>query len=289
MRNFCIDENENTIFVDAKTKEQSKKQVRDLFMERNLYRDTINDENPVKIEEDLARFENEVAHIIKDKFLEKNEFVLTQSEDEKLKLFFALMSFRSKSTQELFKKKLSKESKNIYSNWQHNKNFEDLWKRNLGKLVKCRSLEDVRNNKEIDEPIKIFLQRDTFGLFGKYFCVVEPKDVGEFVLSDGYPITFRGVCESPFCASFEVDIYDIFALSPQRAILFANIGCKGTPKDILKMRDLVFNEPIRNEKNELLFRVKKLYLEEVEIINNMIIEHAKKGFIYRGEKRLFGN
>ena len=155
-------------------------------MERNLYRDTINDENPVKIEEDLARFENEIAHIIKDKLLDKDEFRLTRSDHEKLKLFFALMSFRSKSMQELFKKNLSQESKKLYSNWQHDKNFEDFWKRNLGKLVKCRSLEDATNNEEIDLPIRIFLKRDMFGFWGKYICVVEPKEIGEFVLSDCY-------------------------------------------------------------------------------------------------------
>ena len=286
LRNFCIDEEGNTFFVDAKTKKESKKQVRDLFMGRNLYRDTINDDNPVKIEEDLARFEAEVARIIKDKFLGKDEFVLTQYEDEKLKLFFALMSFRSKSTQELFKKELSKESKKLYSHWQRNKDFEDFWKRNLGRLARCRSLEEVINNTEIDEPIKVFLTRDTFGFFGKYFCVVEPKDVGEFVLSDCYPVAFRGICEPPFGASFEMGIYDVYSLSPQRVILFANVGCQGTPRDVLEMRPLILNEPIRNEKNELLFRVKKLYLEEVETINNMIIKHAKEGFIYRGEKRL---
>lgn len=286
LRNFCFDDNGNTFYKDIKSKKESIKQIRDIFMEKNLYRDTINSDNPVQIEEDFARFENEVARIIKERFLESEEFVLTRFEDEKLKLFFALMSFRSKSTQELFKKDLSKESKKLYLNWQRNRDFEDFWKRNLGKLAKCRSLEEVINDTEIDEPIKVFLTRDTFGFFGKYFCVVEPKDVGEFVLSDCYPVAFRGICEPPFGASFEMGIYDVYSLSPQRVILFANVGCQGTPRDVLEMRPLILNEPIRNEKNELLFRVKKLYLEEVETINNMIIKHAKEGFIYRGGKRI---
>ena len=286
LRNFCFDDNGNTFYKDVKNNKESIKQIRDIFMGKNLYRDTINNDNPVQIEDDFARFENEGARIIKEKFLESEEFVLTQYEDEKLKLFFALMSFRSKSTQELFKKGLSKESKKLYSHWQRNKDFEDFWKRNLGRLARCRSLEEVINNTEIDEPIKVFLIRDTFGFFGKYFCVVEPKDVGEFVLSDCYPVVFRGICESSFGASFEMEIYDVYSLSPQRVILFANVGCQGTPRDVLEMRSLILNEPIRNEKNELLFRVKKLYLEEIETINNMIIKHAKEGFIYRGEKRL---
>lgn len=286
LRNFCVDEMGNTFFIEKNSKNITKRQVRDLFMGRNLYRDTINNDNPIKIEEDLALFENDVARIIKDKFLSKDEFVLTQYEDDKLKLFFALMSFRAKSTQEFFKKQLSKESKKIYSIWQRNKDFEDFWKRNLGSLARCRSLKEVLDSAEIDEPIKGFFKRDTFGIFGKYFCVVEPKDIGEFVLSDCYPVVLTGVCESPFYKSFEVGIYDIYALSPKRAILFANLGCQVCEQDILKMRQLVLNEPVKNDKSEFVIRVKKLYLEEVDEINNMIIKHAEEGYITKGEKRI---
>lgn len=281
LRNFCFDDNGNTLYKDVKSKKESDKQIRDIFMEKNLYRDSINYDNPVQIEDDFACFENEVAPIIKEKFLASEEFVLTRLENEKLKLFFALMSFRSKSTQELFKKELSKESKKLYVNWQHNKNFEDFWKRNLGKLAKCRSLEEVINNIEIDEPIKVFLTRDTFGFFGKYFCVVEPKDIGEFVLSDCYPVVFRGVIDS-----FEMEIFDVYTISPKRAILFANVGCQGTPSDVLQLRPLVLNEPFVKDNNLMLFRVKKLYLEEVEMINNMVIKNAKEGFIHKRETRL---
>lgn len=286
LRNFCFDDNGDTFYKDAKSKKESVKQIRDIFMEKNLYRDTINSDNPVQIEKDFARFENEVAPIIKEKFLDSEEFILTRLEEEKLKLFFALMSFRSKSTQELFKKELSKKSKKFYENWQRNKNFEDFWKRNLGELAKCRSLEEVINDIEIDEPIKVFLMRDTFGFLGKYFCVVEPKGIGEFVLSDCYPVAFRGICETPFIDSFEMGIFDVYTISPNRAILFANVGCQGTPSDILQLRPLVLNEPIIKDNNEKLFRVKKLYLEEVEFINNMVVENAKEGFIYKREVKM---
>ena len=283
LRNFCFDDKGNTFYKDVRSKKESVEQIRDIFMGKNLYRDTINSGNPVQIEEDFARFENEVAPIIKEKFLDSEEFILTRLEEEKLKLFFALMSFRSKNTQESFKKGLSKESKKFYVNWQRNKNFEDFWKRNLGKLAKCRSLEEVINNIEIDEPIKVFLTRDTFGFFGKYFCVVEPKEIGKFVLGDSYPVVFRGICGPPFSASFEVGIFDVYTISPNRAILFANRGCQGTPRDILQLRPLVLNEPIIKNNNEMLFRVKKLYLDEIEIINNMVVENAKEGFIYKRE------
>ncbi len=282
LRNFCFDNSGNTSYTDVKSKKESVKQIRDIFMEKNLYRDTINDDNPVKIEKDFAQFESEVACIIKEKFLKEEEFVLTSQEDEKLKLFLALMSFRSKSTHDLFKSSLPKESKNFYANWQHDKNFEDFWKRNLGKLAKCRSLKDVINNTEIDEPIKAFLTRDTSGFFGKYFCIVEPRDAGEFVLSDCYPVVLRGI-GLPF---LKLEIFDIYVLSPNRAILFANNGCEGTPREILQLRPLILCKPTKDN-NNLLFKVKNLYFEEVETINKMVIKNAKEGFICKREKRLF--
>lgn len=284
LRNFCFDEKGNTFYKNVKSKKESIKQIRDIFMERNLYRDTINNDNPVEIENDFAKFENEVSCIIKEKFLKEKEFILTHAENEKLKLFFALMPFRSKSTHELFKKGLSIDSKNSYINYQPDKNFEDFWKRNLGKLAKCRSLEEIIDNTEIDAPIKVFLKRDTFGFFGKYFCIIEPKSTGGFVLGDGYPVFCKGILGPPD-NSFEIGLYNIYTLSPNRAILFANAGCKEAPRDILQLRPLVFNEPIIKN-NKLLFRVKKLYSDEVEIVNNMIIKNAKEGIIYKKEKRL---
>lgn len=286
LRNFCFDDSGNTFYKDKKSKKESVKQVRDIFMGKNLYRDTINNDNPVKIEEDFARFESEAACIIKEKFLKAEEFVLTPPENEKLKLFFALMSFRSKSTHELFKKKLTKESKNFYINWQRNKNFEDFWKRNLAGLVKCRSLNDVINNTEIDDPVKVFITRDTFGFFGKYFCIVEPRTIGEFVLGDCYPVAFKGLIKPPIGNIVELGIFDIYPLSPTRAILFANVGSKKTDRTILQLRPLILNEPT-NINNNLLFCVKKIYLEEVELINKMVIEEAKEGVIYKKETKLF--
>ena len=58
-------------------------------MAKHLYRDEINSpDNPTKIESDLAVFENEASHIIKNKFLQLSEFTLDSEEIAKLKLFF---------------------------------------------------------------------------------------------------------------------------------------------------------------------------------------------------------
>ena len=157
LRNFCFDDNNNIHYYNKKTNQVTVEQPRDIFMSRHLYRDEINSpDNPVKIEKDLAEYEREVSEIINGKFLKENEITLNTEEEEKLKLFFAIMAFRAKRTADFFKNGISKTGQKMYSNSQPDGNFSDLWKRNLMNLVNCRSMDDVRNHPDIDDYIKVF-------------------------------------------------------------------------------------------------------------------------------------
>ena len=62
-----------------------------------------------------------------------------------------------------------------------NGDLEDLWKRNLGLIVNCRSIKEVLDNPNINEPFKHFMVRDTTSLFGKYFIALE-KEVDRIFL-----------------------------------------------------------------------------------------------------------
>ena len=89
LRNFSFDGGKHVKYFDKKTKQKREEEVRDVFMAKHLYRDEINSpDNPTKIESDLAVFENEASHIIKNKFLQLSEFTLDLEEIAKLKLFF---------------------------------------------------------------------------------------------------------------------------------------------------------------------------------------------------------
>lgn len=233
----------------------------------------------MKIEKDLAKFESEIAPIFRQKFLTASEFSLTDEEIEKIKLFLAIMSFRSQRTQKLFKLNLSKESRKFYSLWQKDKKFEDFWKRNLGELVNCRSIQEVMENNNIDAPIKAFLEKDINGCFGQYLTIAEPKDVGQFVISDCFPIVVTGRGESPFMQDIQLNMYIIFPISPKRVIFLVQNGVvDGVSEDVLGFRPLVLGAPITKD-GKMIFFVKKLYLEEVESINKMSIRHAEEGVI----------
>lgn len=277
LRNFACDDDRNLVyFCDKESCKISKCDTRELFMERNLYRDEINNtDEPVQIEHDLAAYEGEIAKLIKSKFLCGRKIELTPAEDSMLKLFFAIMSFRNIHAKEKFCETLSKESKDIYKYYQKNEDFEDFWKRNLGCLVKCRSMSDVANHTEIDPPIKWFMLRDTNSLSGKYISVVEPK-AGDFILGDCYPLVFIG---DYLC----LPLYDVCPISPNRAIIIASRGVDNTHRDVLTLRPGVFDLPKINENGNYTIVTKRLLLDEVQFINREIEKNSHKGFIFYKE------
>lgn len=234
LRNFACDNDRKCVYYCDKSLSISIREIREIFMERNLYRDEINcKDRPVQIEYDLSVYEREVAELIKAKFLDKRKIELSPEENNMLKLFFAIMSFRNISTKEQFGGVCSQEFRDFYKCFQVDENFEDFWKRNLGFLVKCRSMKEVANHPQIDLPIKTFMQRDTYALYGKYIIVVEPKE-GNFIIGDCYPLVFIG-------DHLRLPLYDVCPISPNRAIIFASVGIDQTPRSVLGLRLGVFD------------------------------------------------
>lgn len=258
LRNFCFDDRRHLFYFDKKTSKILKKTPKEIFMVRNLYYDDINNpDEPTKIEKDMARFESEVAQIITERFLNEDDIAITLAEDEKLKLFFAIMAFRSKTTSNKFGIRASDESKVFYSMYQKNGDLSDFWKRNLGNLVNCRSLKEVWYHKEIDDPIKIFFMRDTFGYSGLYFVVAERRGHTNFIISDAYPTIIYGVMEG----GMELPMYSIFPISPDRIILLAANGVEGAPRNVAVFSDEVLKKPRLNRNKKIITIHIKKYMK----------------------------
>ena len=277
LRNFCFEDN-RLLYYDNHTGEVSVKETKDIFMVRNLYRDEINyAADPVKIEKDLARYEQEVAQILKERFLDGREIYITPQEDDKLRLFFAIMGFRSLNISQLFGTKLTKQSKEYYKQYQTDGDFLDLWKRNLGHIVQCRSFDEVWNHPQIDDPMKIFFRRDTVGYFGKYIVVAEASDDDDFIIGDINPVVVTGTLSN----GLPLPMYEIFPISSKRVLFMANLGVEGTPRDVLFLRNFLFLPPkYIQEQNLLRIRVKKLSRDEVQYINKEIAINANQGFVF---------
>lgn len=255
LRNFCFDDRNHLFYYDKKTSEIYKRKIQEIFMVRNLYRDDTNNiENPTKIESDLACFESEVAQIINKRFLDNNDILITLEEDEKLKIFFAIMAFRSKATSDKFGIGASDENKTFYSKYQKNGDLSDFWKRNLGKLVNCRSLREVLSHEGIDEPIKFFFIRDTFGYFGLYFIVAERRGLIDFIISDVYPTVVYGEMDG----GMKLHMYSMFPISSDRIVLLAANGVEGASRNVAVFSDEILKKPkLNTNKRTIRIHVKK--------------------------------
>ena len=284
LRNFCFDDRSHLFYYDKKASKIIKRKTEEIFMVRNLYRDDINNtENPMKIEKDMARFESEIAHIITERFLNENDISITLDEDEKLKLFFAIMAFRSKITSDQFGIEADDEFKEFYSIYQGNGDLTDFWKRNLGNLVNCRSLKEVLSHKEIDKPIKLFFLRDTIGHSGIYLIVAERRGYIDFMISDVYPTLVYGETDG----GMELPMYSILPISPDRVILLAANGVREAPRKVTILSDEILKEPKFNFSKKIIkIHVKKMYEDEVKYVNLMLINAAKEGFAFRNKDRI---
>ena len=275
-RSFA-DDNGKVCFFDNKKKESRLITTCEIFMQRNLYRDEkLFPCDPVKIEKDLSKFENEASQVLR-RFRNGNEIIISNYENEMLQIFFFIMSFRSPSTYRSVSKSISVNAKTKLSMNQNEDIREDLWKRNLGYLVNCRTINEILEHPHIDKEFKIFARRDTFSFFGKYFSVAECPPTQSFVLGDTYPVTVSGSIQNN---GYGLHMYDIFPITPNRVILFSSNGATGTPPEVLSFRPAVIHPPKTNETdNCITIRVKKLFPEECDRLNQLIIKESVTGYI----------
>lgn len=258
LRNYVVNASGQVIFHDKATGKERLLDTRSIFMARNLYRDEEDfPDNPVQIEEDLARYERQISQLLRYSFISDFDFTISSDDAEALKLFIAIMGFRSLRTSVSFT----------------GRKAADYWKRNLSVLVKCRSLHEVLSHGEIDDAIKVFMMRDSWGLAGRFISVVESPN-GEFILSDAYPVDVSGSLPN----NTPVPMYSIFPISPRRAILLACKGVQAAPRSVLHFRELVFYE-FPCKEGRIKIRVKKLFPEEIQYINSVVLKEADQGYI----------
>lgn len=272
LRNFCFDDNKHLNYYDICKNEVSIKETTEVFMERNLYRDEVNyEDNPVQLENDLAKYEMEMSRIFKDRFLGADSFSLSIDEDERLKLFLSIMSFRSKITRDEISN-TDDADREFYTNMKEDETFYDRWIKNLELIVKCRSISEVIRNNEIDEIIKTAMMRDTFGLFGLYFIIAERRGNEDFFIGDCYPVTTFGISDG----GLKIPMFSYFPISPSRVVILAANGVEWAPKDMQDYDRGFLRKPvIVPNSNQYQFTVRKLYEDKVKMINLNMYEATK--------------
>ncbi len=283
LRHFHGDDGKGKLlYFDKASRKLDRKLPEEIFMKKNLYRDEKNyPEQPTEIEGNLAVFEAKVGNIIK-KFRKEKEPVLTAGEVESLKLFFAIMGFRSDRTAEMFAEMAKKGGDAMYAHYQKDGDMTTLWKRNLGFLAKCENLQEVSEHPDIDKPIKFFMERDAYGLFVGYFVLIERCNAEDFILGDCYPVEVRG----DFVPGLGLPLYSIFPISSERVLLLVANGAEAAPYSVSKLGRDFFRKPKIYGEDCLKFKVKKAYTAEVDFLNDLIFKNSTEGVIIQSEAML---
>ena len=170
LKNF-LDNKGQVFYWDIEKEVLEKRNPRSIFMNFDMYRDEVNHKDkPTSIESSLAIFEGEIATLIRQKFLKDNEIIITRSELEALRIFLSLLSFRSDLRKDQYKNcKFNESTKTLLEKYAKG-NFEDLWKREIEILSKCRTFKDVKESEEIDPIIKTDFMNDIIGF---YMTIIE--------------------------------------------------------------------------------------------------------------------
>lgn len=285
LRNFSVNKDNRVLYYNKEYRLFLTKGIENVFMSENLYRDSINNpDNPVEIEENLSRIENEASGIIK-RMISDNDIELSLAEEERFRIFMFIMSFRSKRAQDFFSNIDSGLSRKMYSLYQDDENFEDFWKRNLGEIVKCNSLEELFNNKKINAPIKIFMGRDAIGLTGAYLMVVEKRGNEDFIIGDNYPIVVEGRIRME--SRFGLPLYHIYPISANRCLLFVEQMIDNVSEVATGFDKKFFHKPSFDRSNNTIrIHVKNIYEPDVKRINQMIYDNASEGVVFQKEESL---
>ena len=278
IRPFSYD-GRHVYYCDKKTMEISELDIANVFMTRNLYRDEKQyPKDPTQIEKDLARFERQASEIIQ-RFREADEITISAKENELLKLFFAIMGFRADRIEKSFRDNPDPGFRDFYSRYlKKDEDYLELWKRNLGIIVNCRSFEELWNDPCVDNPIKLFMRRDIIGLFGLYFTVVQSSDE-EFILGDGYPVDVTGITQF----GIQMLMYSIIPISPQRTILLASNGVTSVPREILGLKKKAFfRHPLElmNQK-QYKIHIGNVDADDVKGINETIWKASSQGVVFK--------
>lgn len=272
LKNFCFDDEKHLNYYDISNNKFSVEETTNVFMVKNLYRDEVNyQDNPVQLENDLSKYEMEISRIFKDKFLESNSFTLTIDEEERTKLFLAIMPYRSKTTRNHFYH--FGEDNEEYNRINRNgESYEDTWIRNLEIIVKCRSLNEVIRRDDVDEIIKCHILRDSFGFFGRYFIIAERRGQEDFFISDCYPVTAFYMDDN----GVRIPLFSYYPISPSRIVILSAYGMTGLSKAALDYDEGFLRKPIivPND-NHYQYTVRKLYENNVRVINQNMFEATK--------------
>lgn len=298
LRNF-LGEDGLFYYWDNDNKYLSKRNTKSVFMNNSMYRsEEINPENPTEVENNLSKFEQEMAPLFK-RLCSTDEVVLTRRELESLRIFLSLLSFRSDLRMKQYKdKRFDESTKELLNEFKGEQDFDLFWKNEINVLAKCRSFEEVMAVEGVDPIIKLDFSND---LKGYYMTLVEARGQ-EFIISDVYPTLEI----YPVAPTINIHLHAIYPISPTRAILLNNIFFRKTMVekqdpmfkpmiDFSQMKGNMLKEPknyypmgplFLTPDDKYFYRPVKIYENDVTYINMLFLNETRMGFAFRNVDKI---
>ena len=286
-------------YWDNDNKYLSKRNTKSVFMNNSMYRsEEINPENPVEVENNLSKFEQEMAPLFK-RLCSTDEVVLTRRELESLRIFLSLLSFRSDLRMKQYKdKKFNESTEELLNVFKGEQDFDLFWKNEINVLAKCRSFEEVMAVEGVDPIIKMDFSND---LKGYYMTLIEARGQ-EFIISDVYPTLEI----YPIAPTINIHLHAIYPISPTRAILLNNIFFKKIMVekqdpmfkpmiDYSRMKGNMLKEPknhypmgpsVHTPDDKYFYRPVKIYENDVTYINMLFLNETRMGFAFRNVDKI---
>ena len=150
LRNF-LNENNKLYYWNTGKQEIEERNTKSIYMEFNLYRDEKNNpENPTIIEKKFSALEGKVANLINNKIIGKRTIKITRDENELLRKYLFLLSFRSAARKEQYSNaKFDPLTEAVLSSKLVDNDYEDLWLRELEIILDLKDLKKVKENNDL--------------------------------------------------------------------------------------------------------------------------------------------
>ena len=158
----------------------------------------------------------------------------------------------------------------------------------------CRTYNEIQNSDVIDPIIKLDFMND---LMGYYITFVDARG-GQFILSDIYPTL--EICPTFFA---NIHMHFMFPLSPTRMLLLNHIMFKKENENNPNYAPIVKISQIKGESivppksnrkslmmtnpdDQFIYKVRKIYANDVEYINALFLNETRVGVIFRDKDRV---
>lgn len=297
IRNFLVDT--SVWYWNIEKNIIEKRNPKSILMKKNLYKDENNHADDIMaVEKKFSIFEEEISKLINQKLLLEDKIILTRKENERLRKFLFLLSFRSANRKKQYINcDFSKSTQQILRKYVKDNDYVDLWLRELNAILECNTIDEIEKN-EVLTPI---IKQDIKNEIDSYYMTIVESRGQDFVLTDIYPTT------EVLPLNFEnanFHMHQMFPISPNRCILLNSIiWKKHVSKDhpfyqpmnqLSKIKGKLLTEPKAeyieygkfSSEDRFIFTVVKAYKEDVQYINHLLLNEAREGVVFNKSERI---